>query len=153
MTGAVLNATTCVGATVEIDATPAEVWAVITDFPSYGEWNPFCVAVEGIFALGEPVVLHTPDPYKPGELLLTREHISVIEAPFHLQYNTGDSIPGVHAIRDQWVRDLDDGRSAYWTTDVFTGEYAEAAFQATGQWVTDGFTSIARALKARVEQR
>jgi hypothetical protein len=153
MSGAVRGDTTCVGQTVEIRATPEQVWAVITDFASYGEWNPFCVAVEGVFALGEPVVLHTPDPFKPGELLLTREFISVINAPFHLQYNTGDSIPGVHAIRDQWVQDLGSGKCAYWTTDVFTGEYAQVAYESTGQWVTEGFTAIAHALKARAERR
>jgi hypothetical protein len=33
--------------TVEIDATPQEVWAVLADLPAYGQWNPFIVSSAG----------------------------------------------------------------------------------------------------------
>jgi len=33
--------------TVEIDAPPAAVWRVLTDFPTYGEWNPFIPTIAG----------------------------------------------------------------------------------------------------------
>jgi hypothetical protein len=32
---------------IEIDASPAVVWQVLTDFPAYGMWNPFIRAVTG----------------------------------------------------------------------------------------------------------
>ena len=32
---------------IAINATPARVWAVLTDFPRYPEWNPFVLQVEG----------------------------------------------------------------------------------------------------------
>jgi hypothetical protein len=32
---------------IAINATPARVWAVLTDFPHYTEWNPFVLQVEG----------------------------------------------------------------------------------------------------------
>jgi hypothetical protein len=32
---------------VEIEATPQEVWTVLTDLPSYEHWNPFIVASSG----------------------------------------------------------------------------------------------------------
>jgi hypothetical protein len=144
--------TTCASDTVLIDAPAELVWAVVADFPSYGEWNPFCVAVDGPLELGASVVLHTPDPARPGELLQTREYISALAPPGHLQYNTGDSIPGVHAVRDQWIEDLGDGRSSYCTVDVFTGDFAQLAYELQGQWVTDGFNALAHALKARAEK-
>jgi len=144
--------TTCASDTVVIDAPADLVWAVVADFGSYGEWNPFCVAVDGDFELGAAIVLHTPDPAKPGELLQTQEYISAMSPPGHLQYNTGDSIPGIHAIRDQWIEDLGDDRSSYRTVDAFTGEYAQVAYDLTGQWVTDGFNALAYALKERAEK-
>jgi hypothetical protein len=32
---------------IEIDATPQEVWTVLTDLPAYGQWNPFIVSSTG----------------------------------------------------------------------------------------------------------
>jgi hypothetical protein len=37
---------------VEIHAAPAHVYSVLTDFPSYGDWNPFLTAVQGELAVG-----------------------------------------------------------------------------------------------------
>jgi hypothetical protein len=152
MTGAVLNDTTVVSDVVEIDAPPAAVWSVMVDFARYPEWNPFTVKVETTLELGAPVVLHLPDPANPGTTFTTLEQISVISPEQHLQYNTGDSIPGVHAIRDQWLHDLGDGRSSYQTTDVFTGEFAQVAYDLQGEWVTNGFNATAHALKERAEK-
>jgi uncharacterized protein YndB with AHSA1/START domain len=30
-----------ISATVDISATPEQVWAVLADLPAYQEWNPF----------------------------------------------------------------------------------------------------------------
>lgn len=35
---------------VHLDARANEVWAVLTDFPAYGEWNPFITAISGVLA-------------------------------------------------------------------------------------------------------
>jgi hypothetical protein len=40
---------------IEIDAPPASVWAVLTDFSSYPEWNTFLRWVEGRIAEGEGI--------------------------------------------------------------------------------------------------
>ncbi len=40
-------------ATLEIDATPEEVWAVLMDFPSYPVWNPMIVSISGTACTGE----------------------------------------------------------------------------------------------------
>lgn len=39
--------------TVHLDARANEVWAVLTDFPAYGEWNPFITEVSGLLAEDE----------------------------------------------------------------------------------------------------
>ena len=40
---------------IEIDAQPARVWAVLTDFSSYPEWNTFLHWVDGRIAEGERI--------------------------------------------------------------------------------------------------
>ena len=45
-------ATTVRTDTVEIDAPASVVWAVLTDLPRYGEWNPFCVSADSTLEIG-----------------------------------------------------------------------------------------------------
>ena len=149
--GAELNATSIVSEVVEIDASAEHVWSIIVDFPSYHLWNPYTFRVDTALELGADVLLHLPSPDKPGESFTTLEHLRVIDAPHHLQYDTGDSFPGMLAVRDQWVRDLGVGRCSYQTTDVFTGDFAQAAYDLQGAWVTEGFNATAYALKVQAE--
>src|SRR5688572_11399033 len=32
---------------IDIDAAPARVWSILTDLPSYSDWNPFIRSIEG----------------------------------------------------------------------------------------------------------
>ena len=137
---------------VEIEAPQELVWDVLVDFARYGEWNPFTVRVDTSLEVGADVVLYLPHPDQPGELLVTTEHMRIINAPNHLQYDTGDSSPKMFAVRDQWVTDLGGGRSSYRTTDVFSGPWARKAHEVQGAWVKQGFDTVAHALKQRAEQ-
>ncbi|BAU82481.1 cyclase/dehydrase [Streptomyces laurentii] len=53
-------------ATVDIDATPEEVWHVLTDFSAYDDWNPFMVSAEGTAEPG--AVLHLVMRDKTGDM-------------------------------------------------------------------------------------
>lgn len=52
-----LTAHKSVRAEIVINASPEEVWSVITDPQTYGEWNPIFVAYEGVFAEGNGLEL------------------------------------------------------------------------------------------------
>ena len=137
--------------TVEIDAPAELVWSVLVDYARYPEWNPFTVKVETTLELGTKIDLYLPDPAKPGETFLNREWVRAVDAPSYLRYDTAEEIPGMHAVREQWVTDLGDGRSSYRTTDLFTGEIATFVFEQQGAWVKAGFDSVCEALKERAE--
>lgn len=137
--------------TVEVDAPQSFVWDVLVDYARYPAWNPYTVRVDTRLEVGADVVLNLPDPAKPGSTFTTTEVMRVIDPPHHLQYDTADNLPGIFAVRDQWVQDLGDGRSSYRTTDVFSGEHAQVVYDLQGQWVKEGFDAVAHALKARAE--
>lgn len=136
---------------VEIAAPADFVWTVLVDYPNYPQWNPYTVQVETTLAIGDPIDLTLPAPDGSPTTFVNREFIRVVDPPRHLRYDTGDAIPGLHAVRDQWIEELEANRCAYWTTDEFTGKHAALVLDANGAWVKAGFDAVARALKARAE--
>lgn len=40
---------------ISINATPEQVWKVLTDFKSYPKWNPFILSLEGNVAVGNKI--------------------------------------------------------------------------------------------------
>jgi uncharacterized protein YndB with AHSA1/START domain len=138
--------------TVEIAAPARFVWDVLVDYAHYPQWNPYTVAVSTTFAVGEPIDLTLPAVDGSDSTFVNREHIRIIDPPRHLQYDTGEEMPGIFAIRDQWITELGPDRCAYYTTDTITGTYADKVMEMTGDWIKAGFDSVAAALKVRAEQ-
>ena len=48
-------------AEITIEATPEEVWSVLTDAPGYAAWNPLLVPVSGDFSEGAEVEYQMPN--------------------------------------------------------------------------------------------
>lgn len=47
-----------INTTVDIEANAQAVWRVLTDFPRYGDWNPFMDRIEGAPEVGRKLVVH-----------------------------------------------------------------------------------------------
>jgi uncharacterized protein YndB with AHSA1/START domain len=137
--------------TVAIAAPAAFVWEVLVDYPHYPQWNPYTVRVSTTLAIGEPIDLTLPSPDGSATTFVNREYVRIVDPPHHLRYDTGDEMPGIFAVRDQWLTERGPGRCDYHTTDTITGRYADVVMDRTGGWVKAGFDSVAHALKARAE--
>lgn len=49
-----------------INATPKKVWAVLTDFQYYPEWNPFIKSITGNVAVGNKIIVRLEPPEATG---------------------------------------------------------------------------------------
>lgn len=143
-------------ASIDIDAPPAHVWAVMLDLARYHEWNPFIVAVDhaGSPALGGALRLHVR--WNDGTGASSGEEITELvapdgERPGRLAYRFTGLLPAfglIRATRVQQVAPLPGDRCRYFTREEFTGLLTRFLPLAK---VQDGFDRHARALKARAE--
>lgn len=137
---------------VDIDAPASFVWDILIDLPRYPEWNPYTVKVESTLRMGEPVNLYLPDPTRPGELLHVVEHLAAFDRPTLLSWEMIASADNPDAARrDQIIEVLGDARCRYHSTDLFLGPTAPTVMAQHGEWVREGFSAVARALKQRAE--
>jgi hypothetical protein len=145
-------------ASVAIDAPIDEVWAVMLDTASYGDWNPFVERADCASAtVGEPIVLHVR--WANGRTTTSPERISIVEPPHEsdgvrratLAY-VYEGLPAklglVRGIRYQRLTQQPGGPTHYDTVEEFSGPLVKLAGPAR---VEDGFRRHAEALKKRCE--
>lgn len=137
---------------IEIDAPASVVWAVLTDLPRYGEWNPFCVWARSTLEMGAPVHMRLVNYAEPGALAPNTEYICAFEPERLLSWELLDSPAWPYpARRDQMIEPLGPNRCRYVSTDAFTGPNGIHVRRFAGGWVRRAFNDSARALKLRAE--
>jgi len=130
---------------IEIAATPAEVWSVLSDNTRYGEWNPYHVRVDGDLVEGArlDVELNKPD----GAVVKIRPHVLAVVPEKRLDWGGGISgvFKGVHVFE---LHETATGCTRLVQRETFAGLFV--GFAELGG-IEEGYTSMNRALKARVE--
>lgn len=134
---------------IEIDAEPARVWDVLTDFGAYHEWNPFMTSVEGSLAVGSKLHL-TLCPPESEELRLTPA-LLVCDAPRELRWRAKRWVPGLldgeHFFR---CVAMDASRTRFVHGENIEGLLLKFATERVKQ-LARGFVYMNEALKRRVE--
>jgi hypothetical protein len=134
---------------IEIDASPERVWAVVTDFAAYPEWNPFIRSISGELHEGANLEVRIEPP---GARATTfKPTVRAVEANRELRW-LGRLLPGLfdgeHSLR---IEPLDGGRSRFVQSERFTGLLV-GLVKGTLAKTEVGFEQMNAALKARVEQ-
>ena len=81
---------------VEIDASPEVVWALLTDATRIPEWNSAVTAIDGQIAEGETLAVQVPFPKRLGE---PAEYASFVLELIRNRYFNGQTIRLDGAIR------------------------------------------------------
>ena len=135
---------------VEIDAPPARVWAVLTDFEAYDEWNPFARIV------GRPNVganLHVRLTPPGGRAMTFRPEVTVVEPNRELRWLGHLYVSGLFDGEHRFVLEpLDDGaRTRFVHAETFRGALAGPLLWMAGDDTRAGFEAMNDALKRRAE--
>lgn len=161
---------------IEINASPAEVWLVLTQFHSYELWNPFISQVKGFCNLGEKVkIVLTPsrsrhnkritENYSPNEkpafdhenaISLNKSSsfkvkVTKFETERWLQWKKRHLIYGTY-IQDFQLHPTNHGTTIFYNDLQMGGLLINLTWEMfTKHWYQGGLELMNEALKAKVE--
>ena len=135
---------------IDIDAPAERVWAVVTAFAAYPEWNPFIRRISGELQVGAKLEVQIEPP---GARATTfKPTVRAVEVDRELRWLGRLLVPGVfdgeHSFR---IEQRDGGGSHFVMSERFSGLLV-GLFGGLLAKTELGFEQMNAALKARVEQ-
>ncbi len=134
-------------AEININASPEDVWQILTDGDAYPQWDPGMDRIEGAFALGEKISFYTklsPDRAFPVT-------ITAFE-PSQQMVLTGGMPAGLFkSERTHTLASEGNGGTKFTTREIFSGPLLPL-FGRSIPDLTENFEAFANGLKARAEE-
>jgi len=113
-----------ISTTIELPASTEQSWKVLTDFPSYTQWNPYLTSVRGVLAEGETVSVTLVDD-NFAESLVVSATLGAITENTQLYWQGRVGIQGVFDTRHVFeLRALDTNRTELLHYEEFRGVLA-----------------------------
>lgn len=133
--------------TIDITATPEEVWEVLADFPSYGEWSNFR-SIDGTATRGTRLAIRMPGmSFRPTVTAATPHR----ELEWSAHIISDRIFLGRHSFA---LARRDDGTTQMTNTETFSGASVKPFRRLfANSHKSNGYTDFNQALKARVEGR
>jgi|SRR5947208_12619147 len=136
---------------IDIEASPAAVWAVLADTLSYAEWNPFIPRLAGELRAGAKLEVRIEPP--GGRAMTFKPTVLAVEPERELRWLGRLLVPGLfdgeHILR---IEHLDQARSRFTQAERFSGILV-GLFKGTLDKTELGFEQMNAALKTRAERR
>lgn len=136
---------------IEIEAPAERVWAVLTDFAAYPEWNPFVRSVAGVARKGERLQVEIrPDG---GRAMRFSPVVLAAEAGRELRWLGRVLLPGIFDGEHVFVIEpLEGGRVRLRQSERFGGILVGLFRAQLDRDTLRGFEAMNRALKQRSEE-
>lgn len=136
-------------AEIEVNASAAQVWQVLTDFQAYPEWNPFIISAVGEPKKGAKLVNELAG--EDGRKGMTFKPTVLVADPGHeLRWIGRFGVPGVADGEHYFlIQETGPGRVKLTQGENFTGVLVPFAGSVID--VQDDFAAMNAALKKRVE--
>ena len=133
---------------IDIDASAAAIWRVLTDFPAYPEWNPFIRRITGEAKVGARLeVTVQPVNRKP---MTFKPTVLVVDAGRELRWLGHALLPGIFDGEHAFIIEAATRGCRLRHEETFSGLLVPAFGAMLGD-TARGFESVNVALKKRVE--
>ena len=135
---------------VDIDAPPATVWRILTDFDEYEHWNPLAVRCATTLVPGDPIDMRVR--LGPGRLLKQREWVRTCTPGQEFSYAMKPIPLGLlQSLRTQELTAIEGNRTRYTAHFEIQGFLQPLVRVLLGGALRRGFDGVAAGLKARAE--
>ena len=135
--------------TIEIDATPDEVWAVLTDFDDYSDWNPFVTSISGPAEKGARLAAVLAPP--GGRAITMKPTVRVAEADRRFAWLGHLGVPGIFDGAHEFLIEPGADGTTVFTRTRYVPRRARAVRGRGADEDRAGFDLMNQALKDRVE--
>jgi hypothetical protein len=134
-----------------IDAPPERVWAEMTDFGSFPQWNPFVREAQGRLAPGEQLKIRLALDH--GMKMTFRPRVTVVEPNRELRWLATLGRPGVFDVDRAFLIEPYNGGVRFVMSEECTGWLTPVMFATNLEaQLYRGYDAFNQALRKRVEQ-
>jgi hypothetical protein len=134
---------------IEIDASPAAVWGILTDFGAYSDWNLFMLSIEGNPKVGQHLSVRIEPPGARG--MTFKPKVLASETDRALRWLGRFLVPGLfdgeHTLE---IAPIEERRCRFVQQERFTGVLV-GLFKRTLDKTETDFEEMNAALKKRAE--
>ncbi len=135
---------------IDIHATPERVWAVLCDFPSFPNWNPFVLKVEGKPSIGERLTVRLGSA--GGRAMTFKPRVLKADAGRELRWRGRLAIPGLFSGEHSFtIAPQGPDRLRFVQAESFRGLLVPLLWKSLDRDTKAGFAAMNEALKARAE--
>lgn len=141
---------TTLRSTVEIAATPDRVWAALTDFDAFPDWNPFIRRASGELAVGNRIRV----TLRLGRRdLRLRPRLTMVDRPRELRWLARWLVPGLFDVDRRFrIEPVGDAACRFTQSETGRGLLAPLVMPLLRTAILRGYHQLDAALKARTEQ-
>lgn len=136
---------------IEINASPAEIWRVLTDFENYSQWNPFIINIRGNPEPGAKIVAQI---HPPGQRAMTVKPILLkVEENKEFRWIGHLMFPGIFDGEHAFIiESAQDSKVIFRHEERFSGILVPVFWKLLYQHTRAGFIEMNQALKKHVEE-
>ena len=134
---------------IDIDATPEDVWHVLTDLDGWADWNPFITSSIGTPEVGETLVNRMEPP--GGKAVTFKPQVTVVEGAKTFEWLGKLGFSGVFDGRHRFEIETSPTGTRFVQSETLDGMLVRVMRRSLDTKTRSGFEAMNVALKARAE--